>query len=200
VLADRVMMLKGSTRGAMSVALVAVLAVAMYGWLVSPHVGYLRAVQAYEPVVKEAATQKEILDKALEAKQRRLDAMRAELTELRAVLFTAEEARDFFGGMEALCRKAGCAVTSVDFDVRSGRHRAQASPEPVVAQACQSALTILGRYDQIVSLLNDLQTRPQRVCIDVRRMELADAHSTGLKCEATVTVWVICAGENPDDE
>jgi hypothetical protein len=102
------MTLKGSTRGAMSVALVAILAVAMYGWLVSPHVGYLRAVQAYEPAVKEAAAQKEILDKTLRAKQQKLDAVHAELTELRAMLFTPEEARDFFGEMKRSAAKRRC--------------------------------------------------------------------------------------------
>jgi Tfp pilus assembly protein PilO len=197
---DRVITLNRSAKAVLSVSLIVVAGIAMYNWIVSPHVGYLYAVQDYEPVVKEAAKEKNLLHRALGVKRRKLDAMQVELSILRAKLFTPDEARDFFGNVEALGRKAGCAVSSVDFDFKGGESRNQTSPDPAVTLAYRANLTVLGRYDRIIAFLNDLQTRPQRVCIDPCRIELVDIQSAGLKCDVTVTISVICVGEDPNDE
>jgi hypothetical protein len=201
VLVDRIITLNRSAKAAMSVSLVAVAAVAMYGWMVAPHVRYLYAVQEYGPVVQKAANERRILQQALGAKRRKLDAVQTELTGLRAEMFTLDEARDFFGDMESLCRKTGCTVSSVSFDTQSARPRAPASPGPVVIIVTRRVhLAVLGRYDQVVMLLNEIHARPQRVCIDSCRVELVDFRSAGLKCDITMTLWVLCVGENPDGQ
>ena len=199
MLMNRVIMLGNSTRTTMSMSLIAVAAIAMYGWIVSPHVAYLHAVQKYEPVVKEAAKEKSNLCTALGLKQRRLQAMRDELSKLRGRLFTPEEAQSFMGGLEASCQKAGCAVTSIGFPGDGGRSGAANVAEPPVVQVRRANFAVLGRYDQIVALFELLQDRSQQVSVDSCRIELLDVASARLKCDLTMTIWVACGGENPND-
>jgi len=199
VLINRVIMLGRSARVAISTLLVVVAGAGMYAWMVSPHVSYLHAVQKCAPVVEDVAEEKRALCRILGAKRRRLGAMQAELSTLRAGLFTPEEARDFFANIESVCRKAGCSVTSVSFDSRSRKSRSGVSLDPVVILARRVDLTVMARYDQIVALLRDFQARPQRVHIDSCRIELVDFRRTELKCDLTMILWVINAGEDPDD-
>jgi len=196
---NRVMTLGNSTQTAMSISLIAIVGIAMYGWIVSPHVAYLHAVQKYEPVVKEAAKEKDNLCTALGLKQRRLQAMQSELSKLRSRLFTPEEGQDFLGGLEAPCQKAGCGVASIGFPGDSSWSGAAKATEPSFVQVRRANLAVLGRYDQIVALLEHLQDRPQQVSIDSCRIELLDVASARLKCDLTMTIWVACAGEDPDD-
>jgi hypothetical protein len=200
VLVDRVIALNKSVRTAMSASLIAIAAVAMYGWMVAPHVRYLYAVQEYRPAVQKTEKQRKILHQALSTKRQKLDAMQTQLTALQTELFTPDEAGNFFGDMESLCRQAGCTVISVNFESLAGGSRLPASPEPVVTMPRRVHLAVLGRYDQIVTLLKRVQARPQRVCIDSCRVELFDLRSAGLKCDVTMTLWVLCVGENPDGE
>jgi hypothetical protein len=183
----------------MSVSLVAIAAVAMYGWMVAPHVRYLYAVQRYEPAVQNAGKQRSLLRQALGTKRRKLEASQTELATLRSLVFTPEEARDFFDGMESLCRQTGCTVISANFDSPSGGSRPSASRDRDVTATRRIHLIAAGRYDQIVAMLNQLQARPQRVHIDACRVEL-DLTSGELKCDMTMTLWVLCVGANPNGE
>jgi len=196
---NRVITLGNSTRTTMSMSLIAVAAIVMYGWIVSPHVAYLHAVQKYEPVVKEAAREKNNLCTALGLKQRRLQAMQSELSKLRSRLFMPEEAQGFLGGLEASCQKAGCGVTSIEFPGDGSRPEAAKATEPPVVQVRRANLVALGRYDQIVALLEHLQDRLQQVSIESCRIELLDVTSARLKCDLTVAIWIACAGEDPND-
>ncbi len=198
MLMNRVIKLGDSTRTTMSVSLVAVAAIAMYGWIVSPHVAYLQAVQKYEPVVRQVAKEKSNLCTALGLKQRRLRTMQSELSILRGRLFTPEEAQSFLGGLEASCQKAGCGVTAIEFPGDSSRPEASKASEPSIVQVRRANLAVLGRYGQIVALLEQLQDRPQQVSIDSCRIEILDVASAWLKGDLTMTIWVTCAEESPD--
>jgi Tfp pilus assembly protein PilO len=191
--------MNGSAKAGMSLTLVGIAAVAMYGWIVSPHVRYLSAVQRYESVVTKAAEEKRTLCVDLGAKRRQLKETEARLDTLRAGVFNPEEAEDFLGNLETLGRKAGCFVTSVSFDAERGGARAPRSSKPAVTRARRASLTVSGRYDQIIALLNDLQTRPQGVSIDSCQIQLIDARSARLECKVALTIWVLCAGEESDE-
>lgn len=199
MLMNRIITLGKSTRTTMSMSLIAVAAIAMYGWIVSPHVAYLHAVQKYGPVVKEVAKERDTLCTALGGKQRRLQAMLGELSELRGRFFTPEEAQGFLGSMEALCQQAGCGITSIESLVDSSRPQNGNAAEPPLVQVRRANLVALGRYDQIVAFLQRLQDRPQQVCIDSCRIELLDLASARLKCDVAMSIWVACGGEDPND-
>ena len=102
--ADRTIMAKGSKRNAISIALIVIGAAAMYNWILSPQVGYLRAVQRYQPVVDEMAEETGRIGGTLDAKRQQLRTLQQELAEARGSLFTREEARDVPGQPAILCR------------------------------------------------------------------------------------------------
>jgi Tfp pilus assembly protein PilO len=199
VVMNRVITLGRSTRTTMSMSLIAIAGIAMYGWIVSPHVAYLHAVQKYEPVVKEVAKEKDDLCTALGLKQQRLQTMQSELSKLRDRLFTPDEAQGFLDSLETSCQKAGCSVTSIEFPGDGSRAETAKATELPVVQVRRANLVVIGQYGQIVALLERLQDRPQQVGTDSCRIELLDVASARLKCDLTMTIWVACIGGDPND-
>ena len=52
-------------------------------------------------------------------------------------------------------------------------------------------LTVSGQYEQIVSLLQTLRDRRQKVWVDSCRMDLLDPRGGGLKCQFGLTTYAL---------
>lgn len=189
MLGDRLTKLTDSSRKAISVALVLIVAIAMYNWIVAPHVAYLRAVQRYEPVVVNIAKENTVIDVAVRTRKKKLEELHLQFEELRATLFTLQEVKEFFGGLQALCEEAGCPMISLNF-LAEGRRPGFKNSESI-AIAKGATLRVVGGYDSIISLVKKLQDRTQKVWIDSLNMEVIDVDSGQLRCDITITVYAI---------
>ena len=61
MLIDHLTRLDKNSRNAVYVAMLIIAGIAMYGWIVSPHVKYLQAVQKYRPAKNAVRTPREKL-------------------------------------------------------------------------------------------------------------------------------------------
>ena len=61
--------------------------------------------------------------------------------------------------------------------------------EYITAQSAK--LNISGRYKNIVSLINKLQQRPQRVWIDLLNIKKINDASAQLGCKFTITIYLM---------
>lgn len=193
-------MMKGSKRNALSIALVAICAAAMYNWILSPQVGYLRAVQRYQPVVDEMAKQTGKLGRTLDKKRQRLRSLQSEWTEMRDSLFTPAQAKGFLGSLQSFVEQSGCRVVTADF---SGEARAEPSgkiKEAGGATAFLAAVTVVGAYDQIVALLERLQTNRPKVWVDSCGLKLSDVRTGRLECRLALTLYALGDKEGHTDE
>lgn len=200
MLIDRVTTLNGSGKRVMSAALVVVAAIAIYGWVLSPHVAYLHAVQRYEPAVETVADKKDTVCKALGVKRRELRRVQSELGTLRNRFFTASEATAFFSNLELLSEETGCVITSLDFVFETGLPRATASSDLPTLVAHRANLTALGRYGDLIEFLRGLQGHRQEVQVASCRIEAFDGRSGLLKCDVAVAIWVVTNMEDSTDE
>jgi hypothetical protein len=192
---ERVNTLSRPTKTSTSVALVAIVVVAGYGWIVSPYVTYLHAVQRCEPVVQQTLEKKNTMSNALGQKRRQLETVRAREVVLRDRFFTPARSRLFFADLEGWCVAVGCKVLALDCAFGAEPVHGNGPADGPTVTRHRAHLVVSGPYQALVGLLERLQTSPQQVGIDTCRMELSDVRTGRLRCELTLSIWVI-----PDEE
>jgi hypothetical protein len=191
VLKNKVAKLNSPSKSAITTALILIAAMAMYNWMVAPHVNYLFAVQRYEPVVDNIAHEKKIITKALESKKAKLQELTDQLTAARNSLFTPAEAKTFFGDLEAISKDTDCTLQSLTFTKEDRGVAFGRSQDALHILAKSATLSFTGSYDSIIALLNKLQNRPQKVWIGSIRLRIFDIQSAKLKCDTTITIYVV---------
>lgn len=197
---ERVNTLSRSTKTSTSVALLAIVSVAGYGWIVAPYVTYLHAVQRCQPAVEQTVEKKNTMSKALGVKRRRLDDLETQLGALREKFFTPAESRVFFSDLERWCVDAGCEVLSLDRALGADPVRSKGTrvEGPVATRHCTN-LVVSGPYEALVTLLEHLRKSRQEISVDACRMELSDIPSGRLRCDLDLTIWVIPDKEDSAD-
>ncbi len=202
MLANRAITMKRSTRGAFSIALFAIGAAAMYNWVLWPHVGYLRAVQRYQPIVDKMAGQTGMINATLDRKRQQLRAEQRELAGIHESLFSSTEAKAFLGSLQSFVEQTGCKVIAADFTSPSDGQSAQTpeSKDPAPATASHVDLTVTGLYDPIVALLGRLQANSKRIWVDSCGMKLSEPRSGRLECRLSLTLHALSEKEGSIDE
>ena len=115
MLIDTLAKSKRSSKIAVSIALVAILAVATYNWLVVPHTTYLHAAEKYESVVSDVAKQNTVIKSKNELKKKQLQEVRLNLNEVQAKFFSPDAAKEFFSDIEVIATQANCPIYSINF-------------------------------------------------------------------------------------
>jgi hypothetical protein len=166
-------------------------AAAMYNWVISPHVGYLHAMQRLDPVMGRMADEVGRVSGALDEKLSGLRAMERELAKSRNQLFTQDESRRFIHDLQDLVESAGCAVIAVEV---TGHGDPAAATDPNLSVAVRSfrfGVTATGQQEQIVALLRSLRQRCPRVWVHSCRLESHD--SQGERLEANLSLAIDAA-------
>jgi len=191
VLIDSLAKLNSVSRSAISTALVLIVAIAVYNWIVAPHVIYLSAVQRYDSVVSDMVKKSKILSSAVTIKQKKLEKLHEQFAHLQGILFTVDKAKDFFSDLQAISVQAGCTVYSLNL-VTNERNSEQGQAEDALGIVTKSAiLSVIGAYGDIIRLIENLQAREQKVWIDSVKMTSCEDASGQLKCDITITVCII---------
>jgi Tfp pilus assembly protein PilO len=190
VLKDNIVKFNNPSRNAIFSALILVAAIAMYNWMVAPHVNYLFAVQRYRPVVSSLAREKELIAKSLDTNNEKLQEIKQQFITAQNNLFTDTEAKNFFANLESTAIDAGCALQSLSFSTNKRTLTFEKSQDALHIIANKARLSFTGSYDNIIALLNKFQTNPQKVWIDSFKLQISDIYSAMLRCDTTVTIYV----------
>ena len=183
--------LNRSSRTAFSAAVLAITAIALYNWIVSPHAAYLFAAQQYEAAMSSIVSKNETISSTVEAKRQRVRELREKSARLERTLFTADKAREFFSDLQVISEQAGCVVLSLNFvPAEPGSMDARIQNTAGIA-AKSASLGVAGSYESIVKLTERLQSRPEKVWIDSVRMQPLDHRSANPRCDITITVHTL---------
>jgi hypothetical protein len=173
-------------------------AAALFNWVVSPHVGYLHAMQRLEPVMGRMAEELDAISGNLDEKLATMRTLRNELTQVRQGLFTPDEARTFLHDLQTLVEATGCVMTEADFTQEEDAKGVQDPNALIAIEASHADLIVTGSYEQIVSLLRTLQQRRQKVWVDTCRLALVDPRNGRLECQLALTLYALLQpGERP---
>jgi hypothetical protein len=188
VATDRSHKVLASRRYALTAALFLIGVVALYNWVISPHVGYLHAVQRLEPVVTRMAEELDAVGSARDEKLATMRGLRAELARVREGLFMPQEAKAFIQDLPTIVADAGCLIGAADFSVDV---RETDDPNTSAAiEALHADCTIVGHYDEIAALLQSLRQSRRKVWVDSCQIDLVDPHSERLDCQLGLTLYI----------
>jgi cell division protein ZapA (FtsZ GTPase activity inhibitor) len=193
MLIDNLANLKRSTRNIVFTALIIIATIAMYDWIVAPHVTCLSASQRYDSVVSKAVEKNEAVARDVATKTKRLEELYRQLAESRSTLFTPDEAKAFFSDLQAVSEETGCTVHSLNLVVSgpSSGNKQKQSEDTSGIVANSATLTVSGQYNSIIRLVEKLQNHAKRIWMNSFKMETIDFGSAQLKCDMTITIYTI---------
>lgn len=187
MLAENLAKLSRPIRNATSVLLIIVAAWAMYKWTITPQTAYLSAAKRYESAMDKVLEQNKSVTRQIESKKTQLRSLRENSAQLQSVIFTSEQAKEFFSDLQVISEQAGCAVNSRN--LLPDRIDPENARLGIVTKS--ASLSVVGVYKDITKLLARLQTRTQKVWIDSIELQVLDSSSDKAKCDLTITICQI---------
>ena len=185
-----------SRRRALWAGAMAIGAVALYGRLVSPHMGYLQAMQQLEGVVGEMAEETDRIHTGLGKKCRRLQTVRQDWHTAHECLFTGEESRALLRDLHCQVEEVGCTLIMADLAPEEEVEQVGLSAEvPRAAKVIHALLTVKGQYDQIVTMLARLRDDRRRIWVDTLHLDLYDSAGGRFECQLALTICASAGGE-----
>jgi hypothetical protein len=192
MLIDNLANLNRSTRNTVFSALIIIATIAMYDWIVAPHVTCLFASQEYESAVSKAVEKNKITAREVEAKTKKLEELHEQLAESRSILFAPDEAKAFFSDLQAIAEGTGCTVHALNLVGNKPSSQDKRKTEDTSGITANSAtLTVSGRYNSIFGLVEKLQNHAKKIWLDSFEMKTVDFGSAQLRCDMTITIYTI---------
>ena len=178
-----------STRHAVSVSLIVIALLAMYSWLVAPHVAYLSVVQGYESVMTNLKNKNNLINSKVKVKQKKLKDLQEKSAKLQSTLFTPDKAREFFSDLQAISEQAGCMVQSLNMIKNNPNDKQSENISGIITKS--AVLSVVGLYKDIPRLIQRLQARTQKVWIDSIKVLTVEYNSDRPRCDITITICEI---------
>jgi len=189
--------IKQSSTNAVFTALVMIGTIAMYGWIVAPHVAYLKAVQEYEPILDSVVREKVHLQKLLANRRKILHDWNEKFMEISDLLFTEDQVRELFSALDVIAYKYGCTVSKVDRLSEPPVKVIGEKGDSTVVESQFSSLRMIGPYNGIVDFIQGLQDNKYKIWIKSLEIHPVEPSSGSdqLVCTISIMIYVIIEKE-----
>jgi len=187
MLVENLASLGRAKRNATSVSLIVIAAFAMYNWAVRPQAASLSSAKAYESLAEEHAKESRDVVTKVDTRRKMLMRLSEESDHLLDVLFTSEQAGEFFSDLQAASELAGCAVHAINM-ISEGQ---KSEHQRLGIRIRSVELNVVGMYRDIATLIGRLQTRSQRVWLDSLEIQSMDYSSDTVGCRLLITICEI---------
>ncbi len=196
MLIDHLTRLDKRSRNAVYLAVLVIAGIAMYGWIVSPHVQYLQAVQKYRPAVDKIIGKQQDIKKALVTRRVLLERLRREFDAVSNTMHTAEQMQQLFGELGTVAEQYGCSLARIDRSSHDPEVIIGEASDPTYVESVEAGLMLLGEYDSLVAFVDRLQTRERKVWIssidiELPQDEILKEQGDVLKCDIVLEIYVI---------
>ena len=200
MLKDKLIKSSQSSKIIISIAIVAIVSVAAYNWIVSPLTTYLHASQLHETVMEGARQRAAKIERQLNAKQEELEKAENEMFDTQSRFFTTTRAKEFFLDLEPISVETGCDVQSFEFVKNETERKGDANDDyGVIVKSAE--ISFIGAYDSVIRFLRRLGSCPERFSINKISIEsVGDDRSVDLMCKMTVTIYTLKEKEIDVDE
>ncbi len=196
MLIDHLTRLDKRSRNAVYLALLVIAGIAMYGWIVSPHVQYLQAVQKYRPAIDKIIDKQQDIRKTLVTRRVLLERLRKEFDAVSNTMHTAEQMQQLFGELGTVAEQYGCSLLQIDRSSHDPEVIIGEASDPTYVESVEAGLMLLGEYDSLVAFVDRLQTRERKVWIssidiELPQDEILKEQDDVLKCDIVLEIYVI---------
>ncbi|MBC8481533.1 MAG: hypothetical protein H8D47_02580 [Planctomycetes bacterium] len=189
MLIDRWTKTNFASRNVILSGLVMIAAIALYNWLIQPHVGYLWATERYEQVSNKLINKNKGLTVDVAGKRKTLKDLEREFESVCGYLFELEEAKQFLSNIETMAEQTDCQLRSLDFSPLDPQKANGIEESDTSVISNTAVLSLTGGYSNIVALINKLQNQQGRVWINSINITLLPR--VGLTCEITIKFYII---------
>jgi len=180
-----------SSKNAVFSAFVVIEAIALYSWIVTPHVNYLQATQSYELVADKLVRKSRIIKTNVKLKRKKLGQLQEKFEHIHIKLFDPVKAKEFFSDIQPMIEGADCVIYSLNFPPTDSAFDFDESQVASHITANRAVLSVGGNYKNIITLINKLQGRSKQVWVDSINIEPVGGDSELLKCDMTIVIYVI---------
>ncbi len=178
-------------RNAFFGALVIIISFGMYNQITSPHVKWLFALHRYEAAVDDISSKNKDIKDTLKVSKKNLEELTAQFAHVRNILFTPSEAEEFFSDLQAISVETECPIYSLTFVPDSPSEEVKQAEQALGVTAKKAVLSVAGLYENIMRLMERLQTRSRKVWVEGLSMEAVNDEIPQIKCDVTVKIYVM---------
>jgi len=168
--------------------------------VVSLHMASLRASQQYERATSARIKKEMAVNNALKAKEVELRNVLADYALCENVLFSADEAQEFFDALGTACMEVGCTVKSVDYSDQKHDVATNAPEGHLMIISRTAELQVLGGYSSVVDFVETLERQSHKVWIDKLNLSVRRSDRGSIRCHLMLTVYMTENKESGSDE
>jgi len=188
MLTDKIIQIDSSKRRVLLGAVIVFASVILYRCILSPYGTQLMAAQRYKSTLDEAIHKTKSLKTILTAKKEKAQKLSEEFSQRELELFTPIETQQFFGSIQDIARRVGCAVQSVS-SVGDGKTGQNDEQDVSGINGKKAVISIVGSFGNIEKFMKELQSYQHKIWIESFRVDTGNAGK--LKCQLTLTLYCI---------
>jgi len=179
--------------------------VAMYGWIVSPHVKYLQAVQKYRPAIEKIIDKQSDIKRKLIGRRTLLEKLKKQFNDVGTITHTAEQMQQLFGELGAVAEQYGCSLAKVDLSTADPEIIIGTESDQSYVESIKAGLMVLGDFAPLVAYVDCLQSQERKIWInslDIKVMKdaMLQEQDTVLRCDIDLEIFVMQKKEVAADE
>ena len=192
MLLDNWMKISASSRNSTLIAVVLIVMIAVYNWMVAPHTNHLHAAQASEAATDKLVVRNNTVLNEIKDKKKELGQLQNELEQIRAaVLFDADEAKELFNSIQARAEKKSCVINLLKLlPVRAAFKTGESQAGYSITENC-AVLSITGSYRNIALLINNLQSSGKKVFVNSIDIISSRTNPAVLDCNITIKIFIV---------
>ncbi len=181
-----------TSRTIVALSIVAIIALAMYNWVVSPQTAYLAAAQQQDRLLTDSSNKYIEIENEIKTSEVEAAELQADINDMQAKFFSVSKCRDFFGSLEELLKQSNCTLASLIFEEDSSIAGQKDQQQGSLAVSAKSIrLHINGQYNDIKSFLKVLRACPEEIAIVDMTIATDDNNARILTCNILLKVYIL---------
>ena len=184
--------LNTASRNGLFYALVTVMVIAVYNWVIEPRVTYLQAVERLAPVVGSVSKEKNNLEKQLTIRQTMVERLSRENAESRMLLYNPQQIIQIESDMRTLASLAGAEIVGIKEDEQVTSNRPQSYKQGLMSiELHQARVELCGPYHSLIKFMDSLQGEFKGLEVHKVQIEEGQNDSDHLRCSFVVVLHVV---------
>ena len=188
---DDLVKLNRTNRNAFFGSLVLLGAFFIYGHAVEPHTRYLFALNRYEAAMDGVLAKNKAVEDLLATSRQKLDELTVEFAQVRNILYTQVQAEEFFSDLQAISVETSCPIYSLTFVTDEPSAEIKQVEQSLGVTARKAVLSVAGKYQNVITLMERLQSRGRKVWVEGLNIELINNDAAQVKCDIIIKIYTI---------
>jgi len=182
------------------VSMIMFLLIAMFDWIVSPQISYLKASERYSQMIDSASQRSSSIVENIEVKNEEFEKLRAEVDQIQNSFFTEEKAKEFFSDLEPICLLSDCNIESLTFmpPEKIASEKNELYTTSITLKRAEVSFT--GNYENIIKFYKKLSEYSQQVSIEKLTIQSNQQFEELLNADMTLKIYQVNDKEIISDE